>query len=101
MVDEEQDKEENLVNKLGEKLRQANISISHNPFYVASMEIVRRSGLVNMMSKKGVVQVLREFELDSYADYIEDLTKEEYLELLKDLEEAKNIWGEIGNIKKC
>jgi len=84
---------EDLVNELGEKLRQANIGTYHNPFYVASMEVVRRSGLVNMIDRKGVVEVLHRFELDSYADYIEDLDNEEYVELLKDLENAQEVWN--------
>ena len=79
------------VNELGNKIREANKGLYHNPYYVASVEIVRREGVTNMMDKKGVVRALYDFGLDSYAEYIEDLTKEEYIELLNDLKEISDI----------
>lgn len=82
---------EKEVNELGNKIREANKGLYHNPYYVASVEIVRREGVTNMMDKKGVVRALYNFELDGYAEYIENLTKEEYIELLNDLKEISDI----------
>ena len=48
---------------------------------IKGIELVRKTGLTNMLDRENVIVILKEFGYNNIADYLEE-NKKEYLELL-------------------